>query len=156
MQRGASAATFTHPARLTDNDQQKKPKLLPPAGPSSSLLLSFAPGSSRRSPRSVPPVRTIREPQPPSYNTGKTKKRRRRSPQSHLQPCKHSRPLVAKAVRLHSAQLLLRVLLINFLLHLPVKFFLIVIFLIFRSFTASFRNNKMLPQRISQHQMCIH
>lgn len=64
---------------------------------------------------------------------------------SHLQPCKHSGPLVAKAVHLHRSQLLLGGLLINLLLHLPLKFFLLlIIFLISQSSTASFRDNNML------------
>lgn len=75
MQRGVSAATFTHPARLTDNDRQKKPKLLPPAGPSSSVLPSFAPGSSRQPRRSAPPVRTIQKAQPLSLRHWTDKER---------------------------------------------------------------------------------
>lgn len=50
---------------------------------------------------------TSQKAQPPSSNSGKTKKGRKRTLQSHLQPCKHSGPLVAKAVRLQGAQLLL-------------------------------------------------
>lgn len=140
------------PSPLTDNDRRKKPQLPPPAGPSASLLPSCAPAPSRRSPRSVPPVRTTQNKL--SHHPAKERRRRRtrgrrrrrrRPPQPHLQPCKHSRPLVSKAVHLHRIQLLLRALLIHHLLHLPVKFFLIVVFLLPRSFAASFRNDKMLP-----------
>ena len=78
----------------------------------------------------------------------KTKRRRRRPRQPHLQPRKHPGPLVAEAIHLHGAQLPRRGLLVNLLLHLPVKLFLIVIFLLSRSF----RNNDSLQSSLTQNR----
>lgn len=83
-----------------------------------------------------------------------TKVYQKKQPQKpHLKSCKHSRPLVAKAVHLHGSELLLRVLFIHFLLHLPIKFFLFFIFIISYTFIAPFGHIKKLVW-IKQNHNC--
>lgn len=137
--------------KLTGSGQKKRQISLHPVGLASSLPPSSPLGSWHQLHRSAPPVGAVWKVR---HQTGlvilikylmkdgwiaEDSRGHSHDPQPHLQPCKHPRPLVAKAIGLHGPQLFLRCLLVHLLLHLPVKLLLLLILIFFIcTFTASF------------------